>query len=62
MHWLIVIRCGGRQMGDPIPCTGWNVVSRLAAVHDVLPLGWHAEAYPRIPQPRHVDEQKEPVS
>jgi hypothetical protein len=33
-------------MGNPIPCTQWDVLSRLAMVRDVIPAGWQADAYP----------------
>lgn len=46
--WSIVITCCGEQMGEPIPATMWDVLSRLGAVKQAIPEGWAAEAYPVI--------------
>ncbi len=46
--WLIVICCGGREMGQPVECSCWDVLSRLAAYRERIPAGWEVDAYPKI--------------
>jgi hypothetical protein len=46
--WEIVVECDGEEAGPPIPCCGWDVLSKLAAVRSVLPAGWEADAFPDI--------------
>lgn len=54
LPWIIVIldchpdNPKSRTVGDPITCTGWNVISRLACVRRALPPRWHADAYPSL--------------
>ena len=51
MPWHIVITSSdGRVTGAPVPATGWDVWSRVAAVWEALPAGWQAEAYPASQQ------------
>jgi hypothetical protein len=46
LPWQIVITCGTNEVGEPVPCRGWDVLSRLAAVRGAIPATWMAEAFP----------------
>ena len=48
MTWFIHITCANRPMGDPIRVTGWDVVSKLAAIKATIPAGWTADAFPEV--------------
>jgi hypothetical protein len=45
-QWIIRITDGDRQIGDDIPVTFWDVLSKLADCKAAYnPIGWDAEAY-----------------
>jgi hypothetical protein len=48
MTWVIHITSGAVPMGDPIECSGWDVLSKLAAIRAYIPEGWQANAYPEV--------------
>jgi len=52
--WEILVECDGEPAGDPIPCCGWDVLSKLAAVREVLPRGWNADAHLVLQQRAHA--------
>lgn len=48
VKWSIVITDNGREMGAPIPATGWDCHSKIAAIKARIPAGWQAEAYAQV--------------
>lgn len=48
IKWNIEVRDIDGIIGSPIPATGWDVLSRLAAVKAAIPANWTADAIPQV--------------
>lgn len=46
--WNIEVTDHGQTTGPVIKTTGWDVLSKLAAVRNAIPATWNAEAYPEV--------------